>query len=233
VWALTLPFGPCPNSARSQPNSRPTLTPLTHTHVRCLVTRPPCMAVVRPPPCHMPYPSLTLFWSAQAALRHATLISTLTLLSSFSSSRCVDERRHGSHRVEHCATAAIPPTLGSLASHSEHLHLRSVVLRPECTPAHALGHRSTPPPWLADRAPWPPSFGLLRSSSTQTDHAVMFLVTRHASRAPRLTDSALVVGCHRSTGRQAAYYHGRVTVVCLELNRAHQRMRVSPALLSV
>jgi hypothetical protein len=103
---------------------------------------------------------------------------------------------------------AFPEPLLCSTSVQVHHCLRHVMLRSVRTSAYALCHRIVSPPCPTDRAPWPSSFGLLRHSSTQTDHASTFVVPRRTSRAPRLTGSTPVVGCHQITGRQATCYRG-------------------------
>jgi hypothetical protein len=84
----------------------------------------------------------------------------------------------------------------------------------------------------ANQALGPQLFHRLQPSSTRTNRAIMFLVPRRTSGAPRITSSAPVVDRRRSTGRQAACCRGQVVGVRLELRGAHQRMRVSPVLLA-
>jgi hypothetical protein len=172
-------------------------------------------------------------------LKHSPLTSHTSLaLSSLLSARprllLARNDSHGRHQADR------PPLLFPSASTSQRF---SATTRAPATAAYFPGQ---PQPRREDlwprmvnrhgRPPWPssgrPAIPCLRPSSTRTNRAIMFLVPRRTSGAPRITSSAPVVDRRRSTGRQAACCRGQVVGVRLELRGAHQRMRVSPVLLA-
>jgi hypothetical protein len=65
----------------------------------------------------------------------------------------------------------------------------------------------------------------------QADRTIELLTSWRPSWTPRLTGFAPTVGRRRSTGQQAACYHGQVTVVRIGLHGAHQQVWVGTLVL--
>jgi hypothetical protein len=124
-------------------------------------TRAQCMAAMREP--STPLPSRV---SQRARRRRGSALGSLgasPALALASGSPSLTSTELQSTRpswplAELRVATAVPLTPGSLASHSEHHCLCSVVLHPTSTLAQALGHRSVPPPW-----PWLPPVLLLNA----------------------------------------------------------------------
>jgi hypothetical protein len=135
-------LGSWTKSARSWPKTELHARHTTACHVLVETpegeTRIPDMATRREPHlCRHLLPLSHAPAPAQDGRRVPSPFPPLPLIPcpSLSSSCRMDEHYHGSRRVELRTTAAVPPTLSSLASHSNHHRLRSVMLPPRaCSP---------------------------------------------------------------------------------------------------